>query len=524
MSDEQDGLLTETIARHFPGARVDKNEVDLGLGGLSIACRVNGVGAFGSFKTASLFFQLRGGALGKASVFASMSGYGDSDRDAILTGGCNWACSFGPVLRAGLAGDTETNVERFEVTVDGQAYHLFVDGLDRSFWSSGGDHTGERTRVARARLGGWPWLSRVILDSGRLPLLPVTRSTILSVFVASRSGGLTVEVKINGVDWPGMAAAFSGTSHEPPGAVTLLRELAVLVPTGPPAPLARDAVVRTLASLKRANEGSSRVALGWRGWRQHGGHLGATLSADQVAQLEADVGPLPPDHREFLVTISGAGAGPGYGLLPPVGEAQRRLSEGTFSFEDGGSPDGGPQGVLALAHAGCGIMWYLVLRGPHAGEVWCDARSSDGKVRRVARSFTEWYREWLAAVIEERGPWTAWDWKSCATASVVAQLLEKLKKEQPDEPLDAGRLAGMVGPGKLKLRSGGSRCFDPGAPLDPCSGCVHGATHWGLDEDVFPQGVSPLGRRDEDPVPVVPKQTRARHVVDWLRRLKNGPS
>ncbi len=36
MSEELDGLLTETIARHFPEARADKNEIDLGFGGLSI--------------------------------------------------------------------------------------------------------------------------------------------------------------------------------------------------------------------------------------------------------------------------------------------------------------------------------------------------------------------------------------------------------------------------------------------------------------------------------------------------------
>ncbi len=184
--------------------------------------------------------------------------------------------------------------------------------------------------------------------------------------------------------------------------MTLLRELAVLVPVAPPAPLKREGVARTLAGLRRESDGQSRTALRWRGWRQHGGVLGAPLSEGEVAQLEADVGPLPPDHRQFLMAVSASGAGPGYGLLPPAGAAQRRLSEGSFSFEDGASPDGGPEGVLALAHAGCGIVWYLVLRGPRAGEVWCDCRSSDGRVRRVAGSFTDWYREWLDAAVEDR--------------------------------------------------------------------------------------------------------------------------
>src|SRR5262245_35551588 len=129
MSDEQDELLTETIARHFPEARIDKNDIDLGFGGLSIQCRVNAAGQNGTIRTASLFFQLRGGALGDAPVFASVSGYGDTEQEAIIAGGCNWACSFGPVLRAGLAGETNAEAERFDVTVNGQDLQLFVSGL-----------------------------------------------------------------------------------------------------------------------------------------------------------------------------------------------------------------------------------------------------------------------------------------------------------------------------------------------------------------------------------------------------------
>src|SRR6185295_13061790 len=125
---------------------------------------------------------------------------------------------------------------------------------------------------------------------------------------------------------------------------------------------------------------------------------------DVVADIETTVGALPPDYRRFLIEVAAAGAGPGYGLLAPTGEAQQRLAEGTFSFRDGASPTDGPAGVLALAHAGCGVMWFLVLGGPHRGEVWCDARSSDGKVRRVAGSFTEWYRDWLGSAVDQRGP------------------------------------------------------------------------------------------------------------------------
>jgi SMI1/KNR4 family protein SUKH-1 len=522
MSDQHDHLLTETIARHFPTARVDKNQIDLGFGGLSIGCRVDSCAEARGFKAASLFFQLRGGGLGDAPIFASISGYAESDEGAIVAGGCNWACSFGPVLRAALAGEADTKVDRFDVTMDGQSYRLFVDRLDRTFSSNDGDPTAEHARVVRARLGGWPWLSRPMVSSGLLPLLPVKRSTILSVFVGSLPDGLTVEVKVNGVDWPGMAAALPDASNDPSGVVTLLRELAVLVPVGPPAPLQRDAVQRTLIGLQREMGGTTRAGQRWRGWRQHNGVLGAPLSAGELADLESNVGPLPPDYRQFLADVAASGAGPGYGLLAPTGEAQRRLAGGVLSFVDGASPARELEGVLALAHAGCGIVWYLALRGPHAGEVWCDARSSDGKVHRVAGSFTDWYRQWLDASVEDRFPWTAWDWTSCATASVVSQLLEQVEKEDGRKPRGGGRLAGMVGPGKLKLLSGGGRCFASGASLDPCGGCVHLATYWGLNEDIFPAGAAPLQGSEPDPLPASPAPSRGGWFTKWLGRFTKG--
>jgi hypothetical protein len=40
MSDRHDDLLTETIARHFPTARVDKNEIDLGAVTVAALLRV----------------------------------------------------------------------------------------------------------------------------------------------------------------------------------------------------------------------------------------------------------------------------------------------------------------------------------------------------------------------------------------------------------------------------------------------------------------------------------------------------
>jgi hypothetical protein len=95
-------LLCETVARHFPEARIEGHEIELGFGDLRIACRVDSVHEIGAVRSASLFFELRGGRLGTARVFASVSGYADSAAKAIITGACNWTCTYGPVLRAGL--------------------------------------------------------------------------------------------------------------------------------------------------------------------------------------------------------------------------------------------------------------------------------------------------------------------------------------------------------------------------------------------------------------------------------------
>src|SRR5688572_24930740 len=100
-------LFAETLARHFDGAEIVASDglctVKLGFAGVEADCEVHGVNAAGALVSASLFLQLRGGPLGDASTFVSVSGYGADEREAIVVGCCNWACSFGPLLRDALA-------------------------------------------------------------------------------------------------------------------------------------------------------------------------------------------------------------------------------------------------------------------------------------------------------------------------------------------------------------------------------------------------------------------------------------
>ena len=175
------------------------------------------------------------------------------------------------------------------------------------------------------------------------------------------------------------------------------------------------------------------------------------------------IGPLPNDYREFLLTVAGSGAGPGYGLLRPTA---------------GG--DGVP-----LAHAGCGVTWVLRLDGEHRGQVWVDAAGSDGRYVKVADSFREWYDAWLDAAVRDHGPWAQWDNGSCATPPGILRLVESLTP--PGQPVRRMSLADRVGVGAISL-AGGGRYLPAGSALDPCHPCVSFVAEFDLTSDVFSPG------------------------------------
>jgi hypothetical protein len=175
MTSEQDRLLTERIAGHFPGASITPDGIELGFGGLRLKCWVANLNHAGDYTAASLFFNLSGGVLGQPPIFLSASGYERSENNAIILGACNWACSFGPVLRAALAGEEQPDVDRFDVTHDGQAFRVFVDGLDRTMHFGGeAEDPSVRLRATRERFGATPWLTRIVLESRRLPPGPLS--------------------------------------------------------------------------------------------------------------------------------------------------------------------------------------------------------------------------------------------------------------------------------------------------------------------------------------------------------------
>jgi hypothetical protein len=337
---------------------------------------------------------------------------------------------------------------------------------------------------ARQRVGRDGWMLRHVLASGTLPLMRSDRPILLSAFCMDTQSPRTVEVKVNGGDWPPAHAALADLPFPAGNDIALLRELAVAVPLSPAPAIGRAALERTLASLEAGPEGPRHSAT-WRGFRRHAGRLGAPLLPAELEQLQAATPGLPDDYLAFLRDVGHTGAGPGYGLLSPLHPAQKRLAERTEE----------PGRSLALAHAGCGVMWLLALQGERRGEVWVDASSSDGTVRRVDATFSGWYRRWIDAAVRDFVPWIDWDNHACAAAHVMVQLLEQLDGEGVPRDERPQRLAQMIGPGAIKLSAGGSESFGKGDPLDPCAGCVALVGNFGQPEDVFAHGQPPLCAR-----------------------------
>jgi|GEM_PF-301980 len=510
---EHQKLLAETIANHFPQAVIDGDTVALGVAGLHIACKVEGFNDMDAFCSAHLFFNVWGGALGPEPVFTSVSGYSEQREAAIISGACNWACSFGPVLRAALAQEELPDVDRFEVTLDGRPWRVFLDGLDRALMFGGAQGTAmERWQDARKRLGATPWLAKPVLDSGTLPLLGGDTPVLLGVFVSDSLESRTVEVKVHGQDWPQSQDVFKDVPAEPDGAITMLRELAVLVPQGPALPLSRATLERTFQGLTQAHRSTPRPMLAWPGWRAHQGALLSPMPEADVHAMESELGPLPPDYRRFLVEVAAGGAGPGYGLLAPMGQGQQRLARGQFTWRDSEEPRTPPEGCVALAYAGCGVMWLLVISGPNRGEVWVDAVGSDRVARRVARSFDAFYRAWLDAALRNSTTFAQWNALRCATPNVLTHVLDDLEGQGIRGDAAMRELARKVTPQSLLLRSAPTPYFYDQELMGPCLPCVLLVERLGLSQDVFVDGIPPLQGR---PLPPPPEGMLAR----WARKL-----
>lgn len=139
----------------------------------------------------------------------------------------------------------------------------------------------------------------------------------------------------------------------------------------------------------------------------HRHQLGTPVDADGIGALEAELGPLPEDYVALIRAFGMTGAGPYYGLLaprPPRDPQHALQPDPRRGFPcDGATPydarlaDGASvlDGTVVLADQGCGGRSLLILRGPHAGEVWSDWTSEQGTVAPEARTVIAWYEQWI---------------------------------------------------------------------------------------------------------------------------------
>ncbi len=474
------------LAHHFSGSVLEEKQVRIAEGVALRACATP-LGAGPAGHRVSLSFEIHWLHASRASVALTTVGYGDSDIAAAVSGTCEWARSFAAVLQQGLSGAVDGGID---VTVAGMAYRCFVDGLDRSVDFNGAEPS--EPSACRKRLGGTPFLLPGILEE--VDILSSHRPTVVSLFVGDGLDERMVEFKVDGWELKG-TGALRQVPKEDEGGVVFLREVAVLVPVDGRRALTKGLVASTLDSTEAAKDKHARWSVLWPGWSVARFAKRSVMSVNDMKGLEEALGTLPEDYRQFLLTVGIGGGGPGYGLLSPFSCGQRRLAQGRFTWVHSGSAESGPAGVLALAHAGCSIMWLLVLEGECRGEVWVDAQGSDGTARRVAGSFTEWFESWLVDLCMDVPFAVDWDSRCCAPSNVLGTMLSK-RVERGLTLEDAKAELKQIGPSSVAVASGGNYAFDNGDMLGPCEGCARLFFGLGVSAEVFAAGVDPFQDTD----------------------------
>lgn len=177
------------------------------------------------------------------------------------------------------------------------------------------------------------------------------------------------------------------------------------------------------------------------GSESHQYNLGPRKSEVELAAFEQRYGiALPKGYRKFLLEIGDGGAGPYYGL----GRLEYALSiemdspmveldpskpfphteAWNMSFDEAADDeeyfrqrdeiyynDQWINGVLRIAHFGCGVFMNLVVKGPEYGHVWVDDRGSDQGIypdqyfgNKERLDFLTWYELWLDQSMQKLPP------------------------------------------------------------------------------------------------------------------------
>jgi hypothetical protein len=145
------------------------------------------------------------------------------------------------------------------------------------------------------------------------------------------------------------------------------------------------------------------------GEEKHRFRRGPTLTNRQLTEFEHRLAiDLPECYRDFLRHVEGRGAGPFYGIMPPVlcrlftmNSADHSATDHGFTRADAISRS--RDLFLHIIEAGCSDLALMGVTGPLAGRVVIG--NADGFWRpdlSPAPDFLAWYEHWLDAIAAQR--------------------------------------------------------------------------------------------------------------------------
>lgn len=468
--------------------------VVLGTTGIAAYCHV--VAGRPERGMVELVVELHGGPLGNARIEECWVGRGDSLEHAVIRGVRDWAQgsmqalldAFSPEAGA-MAGSAASSGQ--ELRLDGRRYLLYASPL----WLRG------KSAEALADALGPESLSARLAAAEVLPVLDTRWPTLVSILATQGPSGQTIEVKINGRDWPSTHSILEELPWPDSDEYIAVRELAVFVPVAPAddeiLALPAHALRRTWAGLAAADPGGELF-----GGQSHRYQLAPPLTDEALAHIEALAGPLPEDFRHFVQTVGKSGAGPYHGLLPADAPAQLEILAQPYpQDQESISGETEPLFMLGLAHMGCGYMSLLVVSGAARGEVWADLTPMGGGLRKTHDSFTEWYLAWLGNLVGNRPPEPPFAAGACALVGVLSQALSAEEARRGMEPgtIDPEEAVRAIPDRGIAAHAHDSLYFEDGEPIEICPHCARLIHDIGLRPEQLAPGLPPTPLRAQSP-------------------------